>query len=221
MSLESLTPDRSVIWRRQRLLGGLKGNLYIAPEAPPQSLAWVSGNESPANITSLAKGNHASAYRFSHGGAEFVLKESLRPPQNNRETWERMCGISALKLNVALCQGLKNIGDDAVLPTGARLTTPEYHAMYAGRTEARMVMSFEAGGQPLPGDETVVSTRKERHVIFNKAVESVGIDPTTMEGYDDHTRNLLVRDTETGPEVVFFDAANVKVTQFAPADLLY
>jgi hypothetical protein len=202
-SATALTPDRSVRWQRRTTR---EGDLYLAKDAPTESVAWLtvpSGNVG----RHIGTGQVFGRVYGVQADNRYALKESTPPFRMTEERWSRYCGLGSLCLNVGLQAGLERIGDGAFLPNGTKVTTPQYYGLLVGAGVTRLLMSFEAGTHPQE-NSSLIGSEVERRMIYDAAVQAVGVDPSTIGSYDDKPENLLTRPTDSGLEAVKIDACN-------------
>jgi hypothetical protein len=176
--------------------------VLISPGAPDSTAQLLQTRGSEAG-PEIGRGVYGTAHR---AGAALVLKECVRKPWATNEDWREYCSVDSLRLNVSLATGLARIGDRAILPSGAGVTAPMYYGALVSDGLSRFVMSFEEGHRSTEHDRPIVCTTGERRVVYDAAMSAVRFDPSSLEGYDDTPKNLLVR--PTGREVVKLDVAN-------------
>jgi hypothetical protein len=174
-------PARGQFWRRQ--------------DAPSESLDLLWGL--PPGTEVFRQTAHSKVYRCG----EYAIKVAHeRVP---RDSWERMYGVAALAVNVALEEGLT---EDSVLASGYRITTPSYYGavFFPGHRTAKVVMSFEEGvGVQWQVNDHLAMEPEDRRPFYREALVASGLDPAGA-AYDDGKQNLLLR-TDT-QELVKLDA---------------
>jgi hypothetical protein len=198
----ALTPDKSVRWDRSKLDDGA---LFLAPDAPDDSIALL-GTRARDVGPRVSNGEYGVVHRTEDNA--FALKECVWHPWIPEEDWIDNCARGSLRLNVSLASGLRRMGEEATLGTGARVTTPNYYGAVLYPRMARILMSFEPGESAQETHRHIVGSVSERRIVYDAALMAVGFDPTGLEGYDDTRGNLLVRSKGAPPEVIKLDAAN-------------
>jgi hypothetical protein len=205
-----MTPDKTVSWSRKELPNG---TLYLSEDASAEDAGRLT-MEYPFQIGPMIGYGRSATVRSDGDRALKVAKPGQATDLNR---WRKYWGFESVLLNVALQTGMERLGEDARLPSGARLTTPTYlGAMVFHRwDEVQVLMIFESGTEPEESKDAItIGTQASRRAVYDAALETVGRDPSSLAGYDDKRDNLLIRDDAQGNvEVVKLDACDRTVVE--------
>lgn len=187
-----MTPDKTVAWHLLEV-PTLGGDLYHASDAPgdlPEQVLAVAANKERAFV-------HPTVLQISDTHAvvadrELVYKVGFVPFP------DQVLGLSAVRANVALHEGLQRISQttDKASPIGPHYyAAPRMHAVYMPHdtsSRAVVVMSQEQGRIPNANE---VPAPSEQAAHYAAAVGACGLSGNKVY-YDNFRKNLLISPDE-------------------------